>query len=365
VDDGTFNFNGGTLTTASIAVGSGDEFYGYGTVDGNVSVTGSIGVGSLLDFTGAVSGGGAFTVNGSHSILEFDSTVASTTTVNLQNGGTIELNDPNDFHGTITHVLSGNIDLPNLIYTSDTNVEFLNWTENSQHNAGVLTITDGNTIVTIALPGSFSTGDFELNPDVNTGTEVSNSVSVDPAVPAGTSDVTGNFSFADPDVSGAISASFTPDGNNYLGNFSLDQATDSNGQVSVGFEFMINNDQIDLAPGQTLTQSYAVSVADAQNPAVNLNQTVSVTIGGPGNDNFVFAPGIGEDTITNFNPQQDTIELDHFANAQTVQELQALITTDVHGDAVINLGHNDSITLANVTTPQLLQAIQASHVLLH
>jgi Ca2+-binding RTX toxin-like protein len=128
---------------------------------------------------------------------------------------------------------------------------------------------------------------------------------------------------------------------------------------------MINNDQIDLAPGQTLTQSYAVSVADAQNPAVNLNQTVSVTIGGPGNDNFVFAPGIGEDTITNFNPQQDTIELDHFANAQTVQELQALITTDVHGDAVINLGHNDSITLANVTTPQLLQAIQASHVLLH
>ena len=73
-----------------------------------------------------------------------------------------------------------------------------------------------------------------------------------------------------------------------------------------------------------------------------------MTVGGPGNDNFVFAPGIGADTITNFNPQQDTIELDHFAVTQTVQELQTLITTDAHGDALINLGNHDSITLANV-----------------
>ncbi len=108
-----------------------------------------------------------------------------------------------------------------------------------------------------------------------------------------------------------------------------------------------------------------MTVADAQNPAATGSQTVSVSIGGPGNDHFVFAPGIGADTITNFNPQADTIELDHFANVQTVQELQALITTDVHGDAVINLGHNDSITVAGVTAPEMAQVIQASHVLLH
>ena len=94
-------------------------------------------------------------------------------------------------------------------------------------------------------------------------------------------------------------------------------------------------------------------------------QTVSVTIGGPGNDNFVFAPGLGADTITNFNAQQDTLELDHFANVQTAQELQALISTDAHGDAVINLGHNDSVTLAGVTDAQLQHIIQAGHVLLH
>src|SRR5262249_45235376 len=82
-------------------------------------------------------------------------------------------------------------------------------------------------------------------------------------------------------------------------------------------------------------------------------------------DHFVFAPGIGTETVTNFNWQQDTIELDHFADAQTAQELQSLITTDVHGDAVINLGHNDSITLTGTTPTELQQVIQASHVLLH
>jgi hypothetical protein len=79
----------------------------------------------------------------------------------------------------------------------------------------------------------------------------------------------------------------------------------------------------------------------------------------------VITPGIGADTIVNFNPQQDSIELDHFTNAQTIQELQSLVTTDAHGDAVIALGHNDSITLEGVSTQQLQQVVQAGHVLLH
>jgi hypothetical protein len=79
----------------------------------------------------------------------------------------------------------------------------------------------------------------------------------------------------------------------------------------------------------------------------------------------VFTPGIGADTVANFNLQQDTIELDHFADVQTIQELQSLVTTDARGDAVIDLGHNDSITLQGVSTPQLQNAIQEGHVLLH
>jgi hypothetical protein len=80
---------------------------------------------------------------------------------------------------------------------------------------------------------------------------------------------------------------------------------------------------------------------------------------------FVFTPGMGAETVTNFNLQQDTIELDRFANAQTAQELQSLISSDVHGDAVINLGSHDSITLPGVSADQLQQVVQAGHILLH
>jgi VCBS repeat-containing protein len=175
----------------------------------------------------------------------------------------------------------------------------------------------------------------------------------------------GNISFVDSNTTDTLSASVTADGSGYVGSLSIDPVTESNGSVSLGFEFSLGNDQIGLASGQTLTQSYDISVTDAQNPAESLNQTVSVSFGGPGNDSFVFQPGIGADTIVNFNPQNDTIELDQFANAQTVQELQSLITTDAHGDAVIALGHNDSITLAGTTPAELQQVIQAGHVLLH
>ena len=85
----------------------------------------------------------------------------------------------------------------------------------------------------------------------------------------------------------------------------------------------------------------------------------------PGGDHFVFNPGIGAETVANFNWQQDTIELDQFTNAQTTEELQSLIASDAHGDAVIQLGHNDSIVLSGVTTSELQQVIQAGHVLLH
>ncbi len=89
------------------------------------------------------------------------------------------------------------------------------------------------------------------------------------------------------------------------------------------------------------------------------NPFPSVSVGGPGNDNFVFQPGIGADTVTNFNPRVDTIELDHFANIQNVQQLAALIGTDAHGDAVIELGHNDSITLPGVTQSYLQAHLQS------
>jgi len=181
---------------------------------------------------------------------------------------------------------------------------------------------------------------------------------VDPAVVPGTSNVVGSIDISGPYAGDTFTATFKPEGSNYLGTFSLDAPTTSNGTTSIGFEFTPGKDQINLAPGQTLTQSYDVSVADSQHAAGNVEQTISVSLGGPGNDNFVFAPGIGTDTIVNFDAQHDAIELDHFANVQNDQQLAAAITSDAHGDAVIDLGHHDSVTVAGVSAAYLQAHVQ-------
>ena len=134
--------------------------------------------------------------------------------------------------------------------------------------------------------------------------------------------------------------------------------------ASVGWQFSLGDAPVSLGSGQTLTQSYNVAVSDAENPTANLHQIVSVSIGGPGNDSFLFSPGIGNDTVVNFNPQSDIIELDNFANIHSVQELASSIATDTGGDSVIDLGHNDSITLSGVTA-SYLQAHLQSLVHLH
>ena len=129
-----------------------------------------------------------------------------------------------------------------------------------------------------------------------------------------------------------------------------------------------SDDQITIgANGRAIySLDFSVAVTDAASQqSASMVTNGSVVVGGPGNDHFAFAPGIGAETIDNLNPQQDTIELDHFASAQNMQELQSIITTDLHGDAVINLGYHDSVTLSGVTEAQLQHAIQAGHVLLH
>ena len=97
-------------------------------------------------------------------------------------------------------------------------------------------------------------------------------------------------------------------------------------------------------------------------PAVSPSSSIS--IGGPGHDTFVFHPDMGTETLSNFNPQNDTIELDHFANVQSVQQLSSLITTDPHGEAFIDLGHSDGIAIPGVTA-SYLQAHLQSLVHLH
>jgi len=314
------------------------------------------GSGAVIELTGGVN----FTLDG----LSNDAVTFNEPT------GALVLNDPESFTGQVSGFTgtapdaahSDTIDLVGINYNSS------GFAETYNSATGLLTITDGTNSASITFDDFNATLDFAS--DGNSGTLITdpppasgNEISALSTTTADGAD--GNLTFADSHSSDTLIASFTPDGTNYLGSFSLNQATVSDGHGAVSWEFDFDNQQVTLQQNQTLTQSYNVSVADAQTPSQNLNQTVSVTVGGPGNDNFVFAPGIGADTLTNFKPQQDTIELDHFTNVQNVQELESLVTNDAHGDAVINLGHSDSITLNGVTDAQLQQVIQAGHVLLH
>jgi hypothetical protein len=76
-------------------------------------------------------------------------------------------------------------------------------------------------------------------------------------------------------------------------------------------------------------------------------------------DNFVFQPGMGAEIIQYFNPLHDTTELDHFANARTMEQPMPLMTADAHGNPAIELGHSDSVTSAGLMTQQLQAALNS------
>ena len=346
------NYSDGTLTldTGNTVVNSGlMEATNGGTlqITDNVSNSGTLAAeGGTLMAAGNVSGSGDVIIGG-RGHADFAGAVDQN--VAFTGPGTLELDHSQSFSGTVSGFGAGDaIDLNDLAYSAN---ETVTWTQGG--GSGTLTVNDNGTTETITLNGNYTQGEFALTNDGTAagGTEVISVPVVDATAVPSTSGVAGDISFADANASDTFSASITPDGAGYVGAFSLDPVTESNGSESVRFEFSLGGDQINLAPGQTLTQSYGVTVADAQGTAVN--QTISVSIGGPGNDNFAFAPGVGADTIANFNAKADTIELDHFANIQNMQQLAALITTDAHGDAVIELGHQDSITLPGVSTNYL------------
>jgi hypothetical protein len=321
--------------------------------------------GSTLMVQSPVTGGGNAIIAGG--TLEFFDASDNNVIFTGSNLSVLALDQSQSYTGHIFG-FSGpdQIDLGDIPFSATTSLDY---TANASHTGGTLTVSDGTDTANIALVGSYTASSFTLSSDGHGGALITDvapaNVSSGPPVGPSDADVAnGTITLTDSDSSNTQTASFTPEGSGNTGTFSLDPVSVSGGSVSVGWEFSLDNDQINLATGATVTQAYGVSVTDPQNPALEINQTVSVSLGGPGNDSFVFAPGIGAETIANFNPQNDTIELNGFSNIHSEQQLASLITNDAHGDAVIALGHNDSITLPGMS-PAELQAVLQSAVHLH
>ena len=98
----------------------------------------------------------------------------------------------------------------------------------------------------------------------------------------------------------------------------------------------------------------------AGNQALNGGNGADVLIGGPndiltggnGPDTFVFDPGLGRNTITDFNPHNDLIQFDHHVFA-TVQDILSHVSSDGHGNTLITADANDVVTLLGVAPSSL------------
>lgn len=146
---------------------------------------------------------------------------------------------------------------------------------------------------------------------------------------------------------------------------------------------------IDDGHGGTVTRAVSVTLNGAGDGPANLNistaaPAVTTVSGMPGDDiligsgtaeNFVFAPGMGNDTIVNFDnvspAAHDTIELNHFASVPvgasgefTETEFAAWLQSgalfQTGNDTLIHLG-DDSLILRNVS----LTSLHASDFIVH
>ena len=108
-------------------------------------------------------------------------------------------------------------------------------------------------------------------------------------------------------------------------------ATAGNGTVE--WQFQATNAQLDQLMGQT--QNFTLH---DQNNA-NASQTVSVSVGGPGNDQFTFDTHTGADTMLNFSTTTnaqgqyvgDHIDITAFNNITTTADVLANLSADSHG----------------------------------
>ncbi|WP_162944043.1 MULTISPECIES: VCBS domain-containing protein [unclassified Rhizobium] len=72
-----------------------------------------------------------------------------------------------------------------------------------------------------------------------------------------------------------------------------------------------------------------------------------------GNDTLVFANTIGTDVVHNFDTAHDKIDLVGFAGFSSFADVQAHLSSDASGNAVITLGDGETITLTGVSAASL------------
>jgi hypothetical protein len=244
-------------------------------------------------------------------------------------------------------------------------------------STGELTVADANHSVSMALTGNYANSVFTVASDGHGGVNVvdppaatlAQSAIAPPALAISGSDasVTSSgsvigvdgtivFTAAHPSDPLAASSHALVSGTGSGGSLVLDPIAETHGIGTLGWHFDFDAKTLaDLAPGEVMSASYDVTISQAQS-SVAATQRLTLSVGGSGNDAFVFHPGEGAAVITNFTSQSSTpdhIELNDIGIA-TFSELQQSIHATHDGrDTLINLGHGDSIVVVGVQPNQL------------
>jgi len=358
--------NAGTLE----ATGSGGLI-----VNSDVANSGLIWAhGGNVTMNGAVTGSGTAMISGS-ATLGFGAASSSDITFAADAAGTLALHDAADFTGTISGFSSNDhIDLSNINYSI---ASVSNASYSLSTNITTLVITDGTSTDAIRLAGNYTINTaWHFSGDGHGGTLLTDSV---PSAGADlaqtvTAALTTQDGTADQFTFQSDSQSGTPASDPTLVASADPSATDAAAPDTT------SSTPSDHQPTVTATADGSAVTGLASNAATNTQpatadstsngtqagataQTASAASAAPaapaptgptGSDTFVFAANFGHETITNFHPDTDVIEIDHTVFAD-FQALLAATHDDGHGNAVIAANPNDSIRVKNVTVAQLAQ----------
>jgi Tryptophan-rich Synechocystis species C-terminal domain len=336
---GTIEASGGTLT-----VDTGTAINNAGTLEAATGAT--------LRFDDPITGTGSQTI-GTGAKLEI-AAASSEPVIFAGSTGTLILDHSSTFSGQIFDFTgngslsdSDQIDLRDIVFGSGTTALF-----SGNTNGGTLTVTDAqHDIASISLAGDYENSTFTISSDGNGGTLI-----VDP--PMAKHLAKGAALSNDSELIGNATVTVSPrdGGSGNVADFMLGAVNAANGPESTGGHLNLDSDSI----AQTITESGQTNGTKSTAP-----QSVSVTVGGPGNDAFVFKPGFGADIVAN-TTSLDTFGPDGFLSATTINQLPTLLTeahsgqsqslfhmTNSSHDTMINLVNHDSITQANVQLPDL------------
>ena len=321
---GTFDLAGGTLQASSIGAENPGSFFGYGTVQGSVDVTGAVEATTAtpLDFSSAVTGTGAFKIDAG-AALEFDSSVGVDATVSFAGStGTLIIGQPSSFAAEIFGI-SGNGQVLELIgLDASTTATTDPGSYNSDTNTTTLTVLDQGQTLEFTLAGDLSGSSWTV-------TENNTNTGVDIVDPPGTSG-----GLPSPDKAGrAIHSSHPSAVNAENAGFTTDGLVANNGSATTGWKFWMVDDQIKFASG---LGEWPSEGQDSLPPGSS-----SVSTGGT--DNLVFHDGTGVETHQ-LSATHDNLEPDPPGDAQTMQQLESLITTNTHVDAMTGL-QGDNVTI--------------------